>query len=51
VLDIRRLVEHRRHLDLNASRLLARSAALVLSAIAVGWGAVRWTRGQPAPQF
>ena len=36
VLDIRRLVEHRKHLDLNAPRLLACSAALVLSAIAVG---------------
>jgi glycosyltransferase involved in cell wall biosynthesis len=51
LLDIRRLVQHRRYLDLNAPRLVACAAALVLSAVAVGWGAARWTLGRPAPKF
>ena len=50
-LDIRRLIEHRRHLGLGPARLVACSAALVLSGIAVGWGAARWTLGRPAPKF
>lgn len=51
LLDIRRLVQHRRYLDLSAPRLVACAAALVLSAVAVGWGAARWTLGRRAPQF